>query len=118
MARVMPAPWHGHHILLRHDAPLVIPKGMAQRAAAQPRLGMTITSALPSKPFGALRLRVSWSLSPLSAHRSWRRSAFFWAMTWIDCSTIERSAAPESLAISSPLCPIKSSDRLAGEVVQ
>jgi len=118
MPRVMPALWHGHQIPLRHDAPLVIPTGMAQRAAAQPRLGKAITSAPRSRASGALRFRASWSLSPLSAHRSWRRSASCWAMTWIACLTTEMRAVSASLAIKHPLFSMKASDKLAAEVVQ
>jgi len=118
MARAMPAPWHGHHILLRQDAPLVIPTGMAQRAAAQPRVRKAITSASRSRASGALRFRVSLGLSPLSAHRSWRRFASCWAMTWIACSTTEMSAVSASLAIKHPLFLMKASDKLAAEVVQ
>ena len=101
-----------------NDAPLVIPTGMAQRAAAQPRLGKAITSAPRSRASGALRVRASWSLSHLSALRSWRRSASCWATTWIACLTIGMSAVSASLAIRHPLFPTQASDKLAVEVVQ
>jgi len=117
----MPVPWLGHHIILRiirQNGVLVIPTGMAQRAAAQLRLGIAIASASPSKVFGVLRFRVNWSQSPLSAHRSWRRSASCWALIWTACSAADVGVKFIMMAVQFVLFPMKSSDRLAAEVVQ